>query len=509
MSLYQPGEAARASERSRAEQLLSQLAELAGSSSAELSPVEAGRRVLRRGMAAIGAVGGSAHVVALGASIDIVEDGPRRSSLAAVSEAIARGEEAWLSTVQAIDARFPGGAAQGALALVRLEIGGQCAGGLALRFDEERDFPESERSFLRTLGRILLQEVDRASLHMRQREADRDREKKARWAEALSDAFRLIASPASLKHILDELARVSCETPADFSAIRVLSDGGQSLDFRGLYHRDRAQGEILRSALEKRAMPANLGRTARVLESGMSLLVPEVDMEELLRAYAGTPFGDYVARFPLRTIMVVPLRARGTVFGVVTVARTNTEPFQEADLRFVEEVADRAAAALDNANLIEKLERSEEQLRVALEAGRLGAWDWDIPARRVTWSTMLEKIDGLAAGSFAGTFEAYQHDMHTEDSRARSFSHRAERRGAHRLSRHVPDHPSGPRGALARGPGKAVLRSHGDAAANGRCVRGRHGATESRRAAARHVAGLARCGPAQGPVPGHARSRAS
>jgi PAS domain S-box-containing protein len=260
---------------------------------------------------------------------------------------------------------------------------------------------------------------------------------RARWADALRDAFRLIASPTSgsLDRILDELARVSCEAPADFSAIRVLTDGGESLQYRGLYHRDPAQGEVLRCMLEGRKMSAHLGRTARVLREGASLLLPTVDMDQLLSIYAGTPFGEYAARFPLSTVMVVPLHMRGTVFGVVTVARVDPEPFQEADLHFLEEVAGRAAIAFDNANLLQKLAQSEEQLRIALEAGRLGAWDWDIPGQHVTWSAMLEKIHGLSEGEFAGTFQAFERDIHPDD-RERVLSNIAltvEERTAHHL----------------------------------------------------------------------------
>jgi PAS domain S-box-containing protein len=73
------------------------------------------------------------------------------------------------------------------------------------------------------------------------------------------------------------------------------------------------------------------------------------------------------------------------------------------------------AEALANASLLQKLARSEEQLRVALEAGQLGAWDWEIPDGKVTWSAMLERIHGLDAGAFEGTFEAYQRDIHPDD----------------------------------------------------------------------------------------------
>ena len=391
-----------------AAELFSVLAELVGSGAQDLSPGEIGRRVLDRGALAIGAAGAAAHLVdPWRESIDIVAAGSNRAVPAAAVQLSAGHEEAWCSDASEVVARFPGLAGHGlaALAAVRVVSDSGRPGGFVFWFDEERVFTEIERSFLRALGRVVAQEVDRS----------REREKVARRADVLSDAFRLVFSHASLKPILEELARVSCETPADLSAIRVLSGDGRSLEFRAVHHRDPLQAELLRAALEERSMAASLGATARVIETGESLLLPTVDMESLRRIYAGTPFGEYVDRFPVSTVMVVPLRTRGSVFGVVTVARIAPEPFRPTDLRFLEEVADRAAAAFANTNLLEKLTHSEEQLRVALEAGRLGAWDWDIRAGKVTWSAMLERIHGLATGEFAGTFEAYQRDIHPED----------------------------------------------------------------------------------------------
>jgi PAS domain S-box-containing protein len=403
--------------RSRAEELLEALADLTVDRRSDVSPAEAGRELLRRGMVAMGAASGSACLVdSRGETFRIVEVGP--SSIAAPTTTIEEREPVWLCTARSVSSRFRGAATQGlgALAWVPVELGGKRVGGLALWFEEERAFCASERSFLSALGRTLAQEIDRACLDEQRRKADHERRRMARWASALGDTYRLIASPAwSLKRILDELARVSCELPADLSAIRVLSADGRSLEYHGLYHRDPVQAEALRSALEGRAMPANLGETARVLQDGAGLRFSAVNMEKVLRVYEGTPFGDYLAQFPVATAMVVPLRSRGSIFGVVTVARTAPQPFEETDLRFLQEVADRAAVAIDNANLVQKVTRSEEQLRVALEAGRLGAWEWDMPRQEVTWSAMLEKIHGLQEGTFGGDFEAYQRDIHPED----------------------------------------------------------------------------------------------
>jgi two-component system CheB/CheR fusion protein len=61
------------------------------------------------------------------------------------------------------------------------------------------------------------------------------------------------------------------------------------------------------------------------------------------------------------------------------------------------------------------LRDSEQRLRLALEAGRMGTWEWDIQGNRVLWSPSLEAIHGLPPGSFAGTFDAYRQDIHPED----------------------------------------------------------------------------------------------
>jgi len=61
------------------------------------------------------------------------------------------------------------------------------------------------------------------------------------------------------------------------------------------------------------------------------------------------------------------------------------------------------------------LRRSERRLLLALDAGRLGTWEWDIVGDRIHWSEALERMHGIPVGSFAGTFAAYREDIHPED----------------------------------------------------------------------------------------------
>ncbi len=56
-----------------------------------------------------------------------------------------------------------------------------------------------------------------------------------------------------------------------------------------------------------------------------------------------------------------------------------------------------------------------QSLGRALEAGRIGVWSWDITSDKVTWSSNLESIHGLPAGSFPDTFRFFQQDIHPDD----------------------------------------------------------------------------------------------
>jgi PAS domain S-box-containing protein len=72
------------------------------------------------------------------------------------------------------------------------------------------------------------------------------------------------------------------------------------------------------------------------------------------------------------------------------------------------EISDRQAAA-------DALRASEHRLRLSLEAGRMGVWEWDLRTNAVHWSEKVEDIHGLPRGTFEGTFDAFQRLVHPDD----------------------------------------------------------------------------------------------
>jgi PAS domain S-box-containing protein len=59
----------------------------------------------------------------------------------------------------------------------------------------------------------------------------------------------------------------------------------------------------------------------------------------------------------------------------------------------------------------------DAQLSLALAAGQMGTWDWDLLTNQVVWSPMVERIFGLdpATGGFGGTFDHFLRDVHPDD----------------------------------------------------------------------------------------------
>ena len=89
-----------------------------------------------------------------------------------------------------------------------------------------------------------------------------------------------------------------------------------------------------------------------------------------------------------------------------------------------------AALIWESRGVERALRERDERLRLSLEAGGLGTWEWTLPTGRIAWSPSLEAIHGLPTGTFGGTFDAFEAAVHHEDrERVRATIRTALQRG--------------------------------------------------------------------------------
>jgi two-component system, cell cycle sensor histidine kinase and response regulator CckA len=80
-------------------------------------------------------------------------------------------------------------------------------------------------------------------------------------------------------------------------------------------------------------------------------------------------------------------------------------PYWEGEL---EDVTERRKAE-------EALRENRARLEMALDAGRMSAWDLDLDTRRITWHRGAEMLFGLSPGGFAGSEAAFLERVHPDD----------------------------------------------------------------------------------------------
>jgi PAS domain S-box-containing protein len=246
-----------------------------------------------------------------------------------------------------------------AYAALPLLAGDRVLGAVGLAFREEHAFGEEDLDYFQALARQAAQALERARLL----EAERAARGQAEAAETLArrDAGRL-AALADLSRAFTEagtdyaaavetVARITAELTGDGALVRLISDDGQWADVAALHHPDREQLTALAGVAYAERQPASAGFSAGVVESGEPLVLNDA---QAARGLPRVPGGAWqrLAATGVRGLLVAPLRARGRALGTLALLRDRKDrPFGADDVAFVQEVADRAALAIDNARL--------------------------------------------------------------------------------------------------------------------------------------------------------------
>ncbi|WP_228052845.1 PAS domain S-box protein [Nodosilinea sp. LEGE 07298] len=131
-------------------------------------------------------------------------------------------------------------------------------------------------------------------------------------------------------------------------------------------------------------------------------------MAEILPEDIGSRF-QAAAQQTLRQQTLVALEYQLPVAGQEQDYEARLVPFQNQQV----------IATIRNISTRKQAERalqiSEERLRFALDAAHMGNWDWDMVTDQIVWSESLERMMGLAPGSFNGSIETLMTMIYPDD----------------------------------------------------------------------------------------------
>ena len=166
----------------------------------------------------------------------------------------------------------------------------------------------------------------------------------------LAESGRVLSSSLDVEETLRAIARVAVPELAEMVMVDVIEDG--AIRRVAASHADERVSALFERA---RHFPPRLGDggpQARVIESGRSLLVTELDEAWIASLNRGGEHAALVRDLAPTSLLVAPLRSREEVLGTVSLVRGAGRPhFDEADRELAEELARRAALAVENARL--------------------------------------------------------------------------------------------------------------------------------------------------------------
>jgi GAF domain-containing protein/CheY-like chemotaxis protein len=235
---------------------------------------------------------------------------------------------------------------------VPIQANRQVIGIISLEGKQENAFSEATVSLLTALANSLGTALENSILF-------EETQRRARETAALAEVGRDISSTLDLTVVMERIANhARTLLNGDSSAIYLPDAAGEI--FRAI----AATGSIAEE-IKADLIPSGEGIIGSLAKLGRAEFINDTDHDPRTIQIPGTPH-DVDDR-----LMVAPLLNGEKVSGMMAVWRTGEEPFNEADLAFLEELSLQAVIAIQNANLFKETAQraTESQIINSVQEG--------------------------------------------------------------------------------------------------------------------------------------------
>ncbi|HEY7364482.1 MAG TPA: GAF domain-containing protein, partial [Methylomirabilota bacterium] len=283
----------------------------------------------------------------------------RRSAL---GRAIVEQRTVHVRDMQAAARRFPDAAPAARVTGVRTALATPLlrdrivVGGLVVRRTVVRPFTPRQISLLKTFASQAAVAIENARLSDELEARNRELAAALERETATSEILRVISgSPTDIQPVLDAVAESAARLCAANDAVILLREGDV---LRHVAH----HGSIPR--FPSLVLPAIRGTAAgRAVLDRQTIHVADLSAEA-----AEFPEGSNIAREQgVRTILIVPLLRESNAVGLISLRRTEVQPFTATQISLLQTFADQAVIAIENVRLFTELQVRNRELTTSLE----------------------------------------------------------------------------------------------------------------------------------------------
>lgn len=197
-----------------------------------------------------------------------------------------------------------------------------------------------------------------------------ERKEREKRRSFLAEVSEVLSSSLDYKATLASVANLTVPTMADWCAVDILEDS--SLNRLAVAHRNPEKVEWAYELYKKYPPDPDAPRgVPKVLRTGEPEIYTEITDETLETLARDEEHLRLLRGIGFRSVMIVPLSARGSTLGALLLATAETgRVYGDQDFSLAKELARRAALAMDNARLYQEAQkeiarrmRAEEELK--------------------------------------------------------------------------------------------------------------------------------------------------
>jgi PAS domain S-box-containing protein len=258
-----------------------------------------------------------------------------------------------------------------------------------------RVFTEDDERTMQLLADRVALAIEQARLFESERAA-------SRRLEFLAEASELLGATLDDTAALHGLSALAVPYLGDWCIVDLVR--GDRLQRVAVAHGDPNAQAAASEFLDRfPPRPGDPHGPGRVIASGEAELISEVTDEHLQRASGGDPaYLEALRAIRMTSLMSAPLKARGRVLGAITLLSEQPDRlYGVADLLIAQELARRAASAVDNALLFAEAERRADSARVLEHIGD-GVFMLDRDGVVRLWNRAAEAVTRLSAEEVVG-----------------------------------------------------------------------------------------------------------
>ena len=250
------------------------------------------------------------------------------------------------------------------------------------------------------------------------KEIELSREKHIWRAETLYKLSKIITEAGNdLTQTSQALAKFISEVIGDLGVVMLKGDDDTHMKIIAFHHTDHDHHTFMRKLfVDNHDLELESGIVGGVIKTGEPLFMPSAE-PEYIKIMNFPMFKEYVQKFGLESLLIVPLTGRGAVLGALSVSRhRENRHLTQDDQSLLMDIAYRGALAIENCILFESLREqiaehlstkrdlafSEQRFRAIFESTVLGIKLLDVDGNIQRTNPAYQRIVGYSETELAG-----------------------------------------------------------------------------------------------------------